>query len=539
MDTVNDKKTGRYFILTFVLSAILISAAVINWYIEQQIDSISILSAIVGIILLLFCVIYKGSYAFKTIGQIPWNRAAKLISIPLLSITFLVAVNYLANRLDYRWDLTQYQQHTLTQSTIDFLEGLPVTDQPIQIIAFYVGLPPKYLEDLLNEYQRIANGKLSIKITDPIEDIAYAAKYGNVIDGSERKLIVILGNERKDVDFSDASLSEEQVTNALSRVSRKPRQVYFLTGHGELSMSNEDNQGLSFFAEQLQASNISSKSLMLGTAKKIPDDCDVLIIAAPKTHLTSDEEVLINDYLEQGGDALFLVQDTTIIDSKNALILKTQVQAPSLNSMLHQWGLNVGEDIVVDLASHIGGDVGSPASKNYIDHKAITAGLDYSFYVRPRSITTIANRRETIKLAPVVLTASKEKSWAETNQALRVNYDEGIDIPGPIAISYVVWEEGADADESDTRIIVFTDADFLSNAYFKQYSHAALGHNVINWLSELDYTPFLDQKNIEVERLDLTSKQTRMITALLFLMPLLIAVLGLCVWIRLRQRAQA
>lgn len=59
-----------------------------------------------------------------------------------------------------------------------------------------------------------------------------------------------------------------------------------------------------------------------------------------------------------------------------------------------------------------------------------------------------------------------------------------------------------------------------------------MGLNVINWLSELDYRVFLDQKEIKVERFDLTSKQKRIIVIILFLMPLLVATTGIMTWLR-------
>jgi len=342
--------------------------------------------------------------------------------------------------------------------------------------------------------------------------------------------VIQSGSEKKEIDFSELSLTEEQLTNALIRVTRPQRQVYFLTGHGELSFENEDNQGLAHFSKLLEANNISSKNLMLGIENQVPDDCDVLIIAGPRTDLTEKEQRLIGDYLNQGGDALFLIENVVVTTPDQPITAEQEGKNPSLNSILNQWGVNVENDIVVDLSSHIGGDVGSPATRNYINHKAITAGLDYSFYVRPRSISILAERRSTIRLAPIVLTQSKEKSWGETNRTLAIHFDEGIDTPGPVAISYVIWEEKEEDEISDTRIIVFTDADFISNVYLDRYSNASMGLNVVNWLSELDYTVFLDQKEVSVERLDLTSKQRRMITALLFFMPLLIAVGGIFVW---------
>ena len=519
--------------LRFALGTVLILCAGAYFYIEQSTNIPSIVLAVLGAFLLTLSLIYKGKPESKTLGSVEWSKVSLLVIVISLSVAFLLGINYFSHRLPYRWDVTQYSQHTLTQATIDFVNGIPnPVAAPIELTAFYVGLPPKYLQDLLNEYERIANGKITIDIVDPIEDIAFAAEFGNVISGEERKLIVISGDERKDIDFSDTSLSEEQVTNALVSITREPRRAYFLTGHGEFSEVNESNQGLSLFADLLSSNNISSKSLMLGTQGSIPEDCDVLIIAGPRTQLSDAEEVLIKDYLERGGDALFLIEAVTVASSEEALLAESIDKNPSLNSILNNWGINIGNDIVIDLTSHIGGDQGSPATRNYGKHKAITDGLDYTFYVRPRSISMLENRRATVQLAPIALSASKEQSWAETDRTLRIKFDEGVDTLGPVAMSYVIWEGKEKDEESDTRIIVFTDADFLSNAYLNQYSNAAMGLNVVNWLSELDYTVFHNQKNIKVERLDLTSKQRRMITALLFLMPLLIGLAGIFVWLR-------
>ncbi len=500
-------------------------------YIKQSIDIISMSLAILGASLLFVCLVRQCKSKNRAVRNVQWMRAAWLASGTSLLIVLLLGVNYIALRLPYRWDVTQYNQHTLTQTTVAFVDHI---QHPIELTAFYVGLPPKYLADLLNEYQRISNGKITINIVDPIQDIAYAAKYGNVISGEERKLIVVSGERRNDIDFSDSPLTEEQLSNALARVARESRQVYFLTGHGERSLSAEGNESFSLFAALLRANNIHSKNLMLGVEQTIPGDCDVLIIAGPSTKLTEQEAALVQNYLEQGGDALFLIEAVTLSQAEVALTAEWEGKNPALNNVLNNWGIDVGSDIVVDLSNHIGGDVGSPATRNYVAHKAITEGLDYTFYIRPRSIAVVDQLRASLRVAPIVLTASEKQSWAETSRTLDINFDEGIDTPGPVPIAYVIWEEKEKAERSDTRIIAFTDADFLSNAYLDQYSNAEMGMNIVNWLSELDYTVFLDQKEVKVQRLDLTSKQRRIVVALLILMPLFIAMGGFCVWMKIQ-----
>ena len=520
--------------LLFVLAMICLTWGGLAFYVEQRVDGVSITLSIIGLASLLIAFIYRDHSAQNQRDQsaaqsLPWGKLAIVVAVVMVSSIVTIGFNVLVYSLPYRWDVTAAKQHTLTSNTIDFIQAI---DQPVELTALYVGLPPQYLKDLLKEYERLSNGNVKTEIIDPIEKISYAAKFGNVISGKDRKIILRAGDERKDIDFSESSLTEEQLTNALVRVTRKPRQLYFLTGHGEYSLTSEDNQGLSHFATLLQANNISSKNLMLGIETRIPDDCDVLIIAGPRNDLTEQEQQIITEYLNQGGDALFLIEHVIVTTADKPLTVEEERNNPSLNSIINQWGLNIGTDIVVDLSSHVGGDVGSPATRNYIQHKAITAGLDYTFYVRPRSISVLDDRRTTLKLAPIALTATKERSWAETNRTLDIHFDEGVDTPGPLPISYVIWEKKAEGEASDTRMIVFTDADFLSNVYINQYSNAEMGLNVVNWLAELDHQVLLGQKEFKVQRLDLTSKQRRSITAILFLMPLFIAVGGILVWMR-------
>ncbi len=518
------------------------------FYIEAQFTLINATLAIAGGLAFIALLIFSNKLGANNTNKIAvatrpnkarWQRLAIILTMIIGSITFIGTSHYFANSSTLRWDLTENKQHTLTKNTIEYISSLKAE---VELTAFYVGMPPKYLQDLFNEYERISKGLISTQIIDPIENIAYAAKFGNVVSGSERKVIVQSGNNRKDVDFTDEALAEEKLTNAIARASRAPKQVYFLTGHGEYSISRQESTGLSTFKQLLADNNISSKPLMLGITQIIPDDCDVLIIAGPRTALTLTEEKLIADYLKAGGDALFLIEHTLVSAPEQPLTAEQLQQNPALNNILNQWGLNVQSDIVVDLTNHVGDDVGSPATKNYQQHKAITEGLDYTFYVRPRSIRVLENRRATIKFAAIASTASTQKSWAETNRNLAIKFDQGIDTPGPVPFSYVVFEKNdnstsaksANGENSslDTRIIVFTDADFLTNVYINQYSNAQMGLNIVNWLSELDYQVFVSAKEVNVERLDLTSKQKRQVLVILFLIPFFFFIAGIVVWLK-------
>jgi ABC-type uncharacterized transport system involved in gliding motility auxiliary subunit len=500
------------------------------FYVEQRLSILAAGLCLWGVVVLAFCLTARVRSSQRHMTGSQWRKLGVLLLTFVLSSAFLIGANYLVARLPWRWDVTRAKQHTLSPNTIKFIQGIK---QDVKFTALYVGLPPTYLVDLFKEYERASNGRIKTEIVDPIEQIGYAAQFGNVINGKEKKVVVASGKERRDVDFTSSPLSEDQLTNAVVRVTRQKRRVYFLTGHGEYSVMDKSDPGLTMFSKMLADNNIFSKEIMMGITPKIPRDCDVLVVAGPHNELTGKEEAAIEQYLRQGGKALFLIENIVVTTPDKPLTADELHKNPSLNAIFNQWGVNIGDDIVVDLDSHAGDDVGCPATRNYGTQNVIAEGLDYTFYIRPRSIKVLKDRRPSLKLAPLVMTGSGDKTWAVTDRTLKVRFDPDRDTMGPVAIAFAIMEKKKAAGAmSDTRIIVFTDADFLTNAYIDQYSNGRMGLNVINWLSESDGRVFVDPKNIKVERLDLTSKQKREVAAILFLMPVLITAFGIIVWVK-------
>jgi len=521
------KKKFMNFPLLFGMGMLCLLSGMGASYIENHFTKLTIIISLVGLSCVLLCLFELRKFTKSPARASQWQKYGLIVIV--LFLVLLVGINYLSYRYNVRWDVTKVKQHTLSKSTAVVIEHL---QREVKIVAFNVGIPPKYLEDLFKEYERRSHTRIKTEIIDPIVQIGYAAQFGSVISGKERKVIVSSGKERKDIDFTKRPLSEEQLTNAIIQVARDKRVVYFLTGHGEYNVSDEGDHGLSILKKILIANNVEVKTVMLGLGEETPKDCDVLIIAGPRNSLTEEEEKMIFEYLENGGDAFFLIENTPVTTADKLLTEQEKCKNPSLNNIFNHWGIKIANDVVVDLSNHIGQDVGCPATRNYAPYQAIVKNLDYTFYIRPRSISILENRRKSIKLAPLVLTASKESSWGETDQALNVKFDQGVDSPGPVPIAFVILETKEENESSDTRIVVFTDTDFLSNAFIEKYSNAELGLNVISWLSDVEYKIFIDPKEIKVERLDLTSKQKRIVAVILVVIPLLIGIGGIMIWLK-------
>lgn len=122
---------------------------------------------------------------------------------------------------------------------------------------------------------------------------------------------------------------EGQLTSAVAYVtSNQNSTVYVTSGHGEQSLP-------SAVTDLMTKSNIETTDLNLLTTTTIPDDCNLLLMYAPSTDITTDEATLLKSYLEGGGKVMLVLgaaQDTT----------------PNINSVLTEYGLQMETGYVED-----------------------------------------------------------------------------------------------------------------------------------------------------------------------------------------------
>ena len=112
--------------------------------------------------------------------------------------------------------------------------------------------------------------------------------------------------------------------------------VYFVTGHGERSFEDYDRSGVSGIAMRLSVTTIALPPLDILTKKKIPDDCEVLVVAGPsKTYLT-EELNIIRDYLEGKGKLLLMLEPAIAPNSPTGF-----------KTLMAEYGIIVRDDAVV------------------------------------------------------------------------------------------------------------------------------------------------------------------------------------------------
>jgi len=324
---------------------------------------------------------------------------------------------------------------------------------------------------------------------------------------------------------------EAELTNVILKVSRKGKKViYFLTGHGEKGIDATDPQGYNKAKASIEAENYEVKPLLLAREKEIPEDCAVLIIPSPQKPLFQDEIETIDDYLKKGGKAFFMFDPPPAV---------------GLEDLMGDWGLKVGEDIVLD-ASGVGRLFGAgpamPLVNSYGQHP-ITKGFNLmTFFPEARSVTPEQEPGSELEVTPLINTSSQ--SWGETNlESEKASFDEAKDLKGPVTIGSVVTKNvkgeksssSISGKEVKARLVVFGDSDFANNAYFGLSGNGDLFMNSLSWLAEEEDLIAIRPKTPEDRRVNMTGRQARMVFYFsLIIFPLLALGSGGIVWYRRR-----
>jgi ABC-type uncharacterized transport system involved in gliding motility auxiliary subunit len=451
--------------------------------------------------------------------QARYGSNALVFSLAFIGI--LSVLNFLLYENPIRWDLTEDQEYSLAPETLRILDELP---EKVTVKAFYsltLASSKERIRLLLEQYRVKSNGKLDFEFIDPDENPFLAQQYGIVRDGS---LVVILGETSEIVEYP----TEELLSEALVRVFNPgERTVYFLTGHGERDIEGTDEYGYSQIVRSLGAKNYDVKDLNLIADANIPQNGKVIVIASPESLVSENEIGLLQEYLEGGGALVFLSEPKLSTP-------ETGEEDPLIDYLKTTWGIELNNDIVVDLNSSLPlyGIANKYASHSITDDLKNTT----TYFPTAQSLKTTDFSQSSITTTELVLTG--ENSWGETDlEALgsegSLEYNEDVDEIGPLTL--VVTAENS---ETGARIVVFGDSDFASNGFFYDLGNGDLIVNSIDWAAGEEQLISLTPKSSTQRYVTSPSVQTIGIIFLVtvVLIPGIFIVFGISTWWQRRKR---
>lgn len=461
----------------------------------------------------------------------------------VLAVALAGMVNWLGFRHYVRGDWTSSKIYSLSDKTKNVLKGIK---DDVRVVVLMTPSTPLFAEtkELLSRYEAVSP-RLKVEFIDPERDPLRTKQLAQEFGVSAANTVVFATGDRKkyvtsdqlaDYDYSGMQMGqppklkgfkgEEQFTSAiLGVVSPKVPKIYFVTGHGERDPDSTGEDGMSQLRELLKRDNLEvSKTTLLSGS--VPADCDLLVIAGPKTPLTDVEKSTLSGYLEKGGRALVLLDP----------VLAKQQRPSGLEEFLKAYGVLVNDDLVIDPARKLPFfDLSAVYVTDFRSHAAVD-GLQGLAVLLPvaRSVTTTTATGAT---STILLTTS-DKGWGETNLDLLVRTGQAEkdakDTPGPVPLGVVAQSE-KDQDKG-WRLIVFGNSAFAANAQVANAGNANLGLNAVNWLAKQEQALGIAARSPEQVQLFLSASQMRTIFLLSLVgLPAFAIALGVAVWWRRRR----
>ena len=429
----------------------------------------------------------------------------------VLLIALATLLAFFAREYRVEYDLTQNARNTVSVQTREVLAKL---GGPVKVTVFATrqdarGDARKQVQDFLVQYQRI-KPDITVNFVDPREEPKLAQAAGIRVNGE-----AVIDYNQKSEHLTD--YNEQSFVNLLMRLARGgERLVMALEGHGERRLSGVANHDLGEFGKQLAAKGFKTNSLNLAVAQEVPANASMLLIASPQVDLQPAETQKIRQYVQKGGNLLWLIDPEPL---------------RGLQPVAELLGLTLGPGTVVDPdAAKLNASPTVAIAANYGRH-AITDNfrLNTVFpFARQIGVTDGGDWRATrlIEVAP--------RGWVKMGKLDgTIAFDKARDVPGPVNIAVAL---DRNVNERAQRVVVVGNGSFLANTFLGNGGNLDLGVNVINWLAGDDTLiaiqprPSLDS-GLELGR----GAQYLILFGFLIFLPLTFAGTGVLIWWRRRK----
>ena len=438
-----------------------------------------------------------------------------LVVYTAIVVAIVVLVNWFVDRHNRRWDLTPDQKYSLSSQTTKMLKELK---RDITIYAFDQERGSRARRDLLDNYAALTP-RVSLRYVDPDRQPSLAGQFSVRSYGT----IVVAAGDRH---FEAQSATEEGVTNAIIRVLKGQKTVYFIQGHGERDLASSERAGYDRIKKQLENENYQAKTLVLLQKNEIPPDCSLLVVAGPRNDYLPPELETIRKYVTGGGRAMFL--------------LDPAVDLTNLAKLLAEWNVTVRNDLVIDenpIAQLFGTRPEMPLVIKYgsspiVQPLARTATL----FPLTRSLEVGKEYKAGVSTESLCETTADSFGVADFSPTMReIRFRPNKDVKGPLTVAVSSSIRSSGESKTEGRFVAVGTSSLAVNAYLGFQGNRDLVMNMVNWLSAEEDLISIRPKLPESQQLNVTAQQMRQILYLGVLgLPLLIVVAGAAVWWRRR-----
>ncbi|MCH2266227.1 MAG: GldG family protein [SAR324 cluster bacterium] len=290
-------------------------------------------------------------------------------SIVLLLIC-LVAINVMASFVPLRFDLTEERLYTISAGSRKILSNL---EEPVRINFYYsrnnAELPPNFktyaqrVQELLEEYAALSNGKVILEISDPkpdTEEEEWAQKYGiktitlpsgntvyfgALVSMLDQEMLLPYFDQRRQ-EFLEYDIS--QAIHKVSSTSTSKVGVLSalnLQGGRSIIPGQPPVQKWVFLSELEKSVKVDNLPL---TTEEIPDDISLLIVLHPRG-FSPRLKYALDQFVLRGGRLVVLLDPNARVDMaspQNQFGQQPQISS-DLPGLLKAWGVDYDSTKVV------------------------------------------------------------------------------------------------------------------------------------------------------------------------------------------------
>jgi ABC-type uncharacterized transport system involved in gliding motility auxiliary subunit len=375
----------------------------------------------------------------------------------LLVLGIFVCLEIITYNHSRALDLTPGKHYTLSEQTLKVLDSL---DSTVTLTVFYKMGEREGHEAVLNMFAA-ASPKIKYQLIDLDRNPGKAKVRGASRDGD-----TFIAYKEKTSQI--APPNEQTIVNALLQLTQERQKVFYLTqGHGE-------KDAYKSLSKTLINENWKVEGLYLTERESVPtEDRTVVAIAGPEKDFLDHEIRLLDQYLQQGG--------------KIVLMIEPFVKLPKLQEFLLRHQIRLSDDIIIDKENKLfGGDDLSPIVP-YISRAPFTEGLR-SALILPTARSIKIDEKLSFDSSVKPLASSAEYGWARAGaEGLKdkdPEFRENVDIPGPIPVAAwftLVIKDGENKGK-EGELICFGDSDFISDTFFDVLGNKDFFLNTVSWL---------------------------------------------------------
>ena len=439
----------------------------------------------------------------------------------LLFLALIGLIGAVTREFSVSRDVTQGGRNTLTEGSINVLKQMKL---PVHITVYAskddTSKKEQYRKkysDFVGRYQR-SKPDITLEFIDPAEQPKLAQDAGIKADGE------FVVEYAKHTEHIIPPFVEQDMTNVLVRLSRtNKRPVMYLDGHGERSLIGVKNHDIGEFGKQLEKRGFKFANPDLMIAQAVPMNGAMLIIASPQIDLNEIEVKKIRDYLNAGGNLLWLLDDNNL---------------HGLEPIAEHLGLTVNPGMVVDLSSaQFGADAKVAFANVYGEHAITKNFMLRTLFPEARKVDAQDSYENGWQVTHLIEVAPN--GWLEKGKIDgKESYDEKQDERGPINIAVAIERIYG---KKGQRIVVVGNGNFLANTFIANGGNLDLGLNIVNWLAGDDSLITIQPKPLKDVNMIIPDTNSGRILAWFvfngfqYFVPLIFVIAGMVIWWRRRK----